>query len=131
MTLLIVVLQAPLSMEFSREEYWSKLPFPSPGELPNPGIDPDLLHCRQILYHVSHKESTILTQKMSYVSSVMPTELFVCLPIKASRKVCFVFSVDYLILLSFLKCSFQSQLNLKIDCKIQCHYGFSCGHVWM
>ena len=32
-------LQAPLSMEFSRQEYWSGLPFPSPGDLPNPGID--------------------------------------------------------------------------------------------
>ena len=32
--------QAPLSMGFSREEYWSGLPFPSPGDLPNPGIEP-------------------------------------------------------------------------------------------
>ena len=32
--------QAPLSMEFSRQEYWSELPFPSPGGLPNPGIEP-------------------------------------------------------------------------------------------
>ena len=30
---------APLSMEFSREEYWSGLPFPSPGDLPDPGIE--------------------------------------------------------------------------------------------
>ena len=33
-----VAYQAPLSMEFSRQEYWSGLPFPSPGDLPNPGI---------------------------------------------------------------------------------------------
>ena len=32
--------QAPLSMGFSRQEYWSRLPFPSPGDLPNPGIEP-------------------------------------------------------------------------------------------
>ena len=32
--------QAPLSMEFSRQEYSSGLPFPSPGDLPNPGIEP-------------------------------------------------------------------------------------------
>ena len=32
--------QAPLSMEFSRQEYWSGLPFPSLGGLPNPGIEP-------------------------------------------------------------------------------------------
>ena len=32
--------QALPSMEFSRQEYWSGLPFPSPGDLPNPGIEP-------------------------------------------------------------------------------------------
>ena len=32
--------QAPPSMEFSRQEYWSGLPFPSPGDLPDPGIGP-------------------------------------------------------------------------------------------
>ena len=32
--------QAPLSMGFSRQEYWSGVPFPSPGDLPNPGIEP-------------------------------------------------------------------------------------------
>ena len=32
--------QAPLSMEFSKQEYWSGLPFPSPGDLPDPGIKP-------------------------------------------------------------------------------------------
>ena len=35
-----VTRQAPLSIEFSRQEYWSGLPFPSPGDLPNPGNQP-------------------------------------------------------------------------------------------
>ena len=35
-----VARQAPLSMGFSRQEYWIGLPFPSPGNLPNPGIKP-------------------------------------------------------------------------------------------
>ena len=35
-----IAFQAPLSLEFSRKEYWSGLPFPSPGDLPNPGIRP-------------------------------------------------------------------------------------------
>ena len=35
-----VTCQAPLSKGFSRQEYWSWLPFPSPGDLPNPGIKP-------------------------------------------------------------------------------------------
>ena len=45
--------QAPPSMGFSRQEYWSGVPFPSPGDLPNPGIEPGS-HCRQMLYHLSH-----------------------------------------------------------------------------
>ena len=39
-TLWTVACQAPLSMGFSRREYWSGLPFPSPGDLPNPGNEP-------------------------------------------------------------------------------------------
>ena len=39
---------APLSMEFSIQEYWSRLPFSSPGDF-NPGIKPGLLYYRQIL----------------------------------------------------------------------------------
>ena len=35
-----VALQDPLSLEFSSQEYWSGLPFPSPGRLSNPGIEP-------------------------------------------------------------------------------------------
>ena len=35
-----VARQAPLSMGFSRQEYWSGLPFTSPGDLPSPGIEP-------------------------------------------------------------------------------------------
>ena len=40
MTLWTVAHQAPLSMGFSRQEYWSGLPCPAPGDLPNPGIEP-------------------------------------------------------------------------------------------
>ena len=36
----IVAYQAPPSMGFSRQEYWRGLPFPSPGGLPDPGIEP-------------------------------------------------------------------------------------------
>ena len=39
-TLWTVTHQAPLSVEFSRQEYWSGLPFPSAGDLPDPGIEP-------------------------------------------------------------------------------------------
>ena len=61
----LTVHQAPLSMGFSRQKYWSGLPFPSPGDMENPGYpwvsfptlgsNPDLLHCRQILYQLGNK----------------------------------------------------------------------------
>ena len=38
-----VACQAPLSMKFSRQKYWSGLPFHTPGDLPNPGIEPSSL----------------------------------------------------------------------------------------
>ena len=44
--------QAPLPIGFSRQEYWSGLPFPSPGDLPNPGIKP-VLHADSL--PLSHK----------------------------------------------------------------------------
>ena len=39
----IVIHQAPLSVEFSRQQYWSGLPFPTLGDLPDPGIEPKSL----------------------------------------------------------------------------------------
>ena len=56
-TLWIVALQAPLSMGFSRQEYWNGLPLPSPRDLPNPGLNPGLLHGRQIIYSLSQQGS--------------------------------------------------------------------------
>ena len=64
---------APLSMGFSRQDYWSELSFPSPGDFPNPG----LLYCRQILYHLSHQGSPKQTrpkcihQESNWVSRVI------------------------------------------------------------
>ena len=50
-SILTVVCQAPLSMGFPREEYWSEMPFPTPGDLPNPGIKPHIPYIgRWILY---------------------------------------------------------------------------------
>ena len=43
MTLWTVALQAPLSMGFSRQEYWSGLPRPPPGDLSDPGTEPKSL----------------------------------------------------------------------------------------
>ena len=57
-----VACQAPLSMGFSRQAHWSGLPlFHSPGDLPDPEIEPCLLHHMKILYHLSHQgRSSIL-----------------------------------------------------------------------
>ena len=57
-TLWTIAHQAPLSMGFSRQEYWSELLFPLPGYLPNPGTEPKSpmsLALQQILYHLSHQ----------------------------------------------------------------------------
>ena len=52
-----VALQVPLSMGFSRQEYWTGLPFPSPGIFLTQGLKPGLSLCRQILYCLSHVPS--------------------------------------------------------------------------
>ena len=44
----------PLSMGFSRQEYWRGLSFPYPGDLLTQGSNPGLLHCRQFLYQLSY-----------------------------------------------------------------------------
>ena len=57
-TLWTTACQAPLSMGFSRQEHWSGLPRPPPGDLPNPGIEPTSLMSssigRWVLYHWCH-----------------------------------------------------------------------------
>ena len=47
----------PLSMEFSRQDYWSGLPFPSPGDLPDTGMEPKSPALQADFYHLSHKGS--------------------------------------------------------------------------
>ena len=49
--------QAPPSMGFSRQEYWTGVPFPSQGIFPTQGSNPGLLHCRQTLYRLSYQQS--------------------------------------------------------------------------
>ena len=53
--------QAPLSIEFSSQEYWSALPFPSSGALPNPGIKPRFLLGGQMLNHRATREALALS----------------------------------------------------------------------
>ena len=63
--------QAPLSVEFSRQENWSRLPFPTPRNLPDPGIKP--VSCvsgtgRWVLYHSATWEAP-RTSRVSQVTS--------------------------------------------------------------
>ena len=52
-----IAYQAPPSMGFSRQEYWSGLPFLLQGIFPTQGSNPGLQHCRQTLYCLSHQGS--------------------------------------------------------------------------
>ena len=85
-----VACQAPLSVGFPRQEYWSGLPFPSPGDLPDPGIKPRLscISCigRQILYYCStwvpnlwsttlHSESPRITWIVTTPGRLLPGSL--------------------------------------------------------
>ena len=50
-----VARQSPLSLGFSRQEYWSGLPFPSPGDLPEPGIEHGSPSLQADLYCLNHQ----------------------------------------------------------------------------
>ena len=60
-TLWTVAHQAPLSVRFPRQEYWNGLQFTSPGDLPDPGIEPGNLHWWLILYPCATLEALYLT----------------------------------------------------------------------
>ena len=49
-----IACQAPLPMEFPRWKYWSGLPSHTPGNIPDQGLDPGHLHCKQILHRLNH-----------------------------------------------------------------------------
>ena len=71
--------KAPLSMKFSRQEYWSGMPFLLQGIFPTQGSNPGLLRYRQILYCLSHQKSQNLAashssgQMLSVVLSIRPS----------------------------------------------------------
>ena len=52
-----------LSTGFSRQEYWSGLPCPPPGDLPSPGLP----HCGRILYHLNHQGSPLFTADQVFI----------------------------------------------------------------
>ena len=61
-TLWAVARQAPLSMGFSKQEYWSGLQFPSPGDLSNPGIEPRSLVSASRFFTTSATWETLISE---------------------------------------------------------------------
>ena len=57
-------------MEFSRQQHWSRLPFLSPGDLPDPGIEPGSPILQVILYHLSHQGSKFICDIYLWTSLV-------------------------------------------------------------
>ena len=85
-TLWAVAYQAPLSMGFSRKEYWSGLLFPSPGDLSNPGIEPG---------SPALQADSLLTELHSCIFSILVSRLFICNSILFSR-FWFIFTITFL-----------------------------------
>ena len=68
-----IACQAPLTMEFSRQEHWCGLPFLSAGIFPTQGSNPSLPHHRQILYQLNHQGSPRILEWVAYpFSSDLP-----------------------------------------------------------
>ena len=95
-TLWTVVHQAPLSMEFSRKEYWSGLPCPSPGNLLDPGIKPgslalqvDLYQGSICLYMIEITYIKNLKEILSYYQW-LSLERRMCLEVGAFKRQCYV-----------------------------------------
>ena len=71
-----VACQAPLSMEFSRQEYWSGLPFPSLGDLPNLGIKPgsSALQADSLSSEPPGKSKNVGVGSLSLLQGIFPTQ---------------------------------------------------------
>ena len=63
-----VAYQTPPSMGFSRQKYWSELPFPSPGDLPNPGVEPRSPALQADSLPAEPQGKPIITDNLCYLS---------------------------------------------------------------
>ena len=69
-----VARQAPLFMGFSRQKYWSRLPFPSPGDLPNAGIEPQV-SCMAGRFFTNWAIREALCNLMSYLKCILLSDI--------------------------------------------------------
>ena len=70
-----VALQAPLCIGFPKQEYWSELLFPSPGDLPNPGIEPGLLQVDSFPTELPGKLISTVNSSFSYYQNNLTDSL--------------------------------------------------------
>ena len=94
--------QALLSLGFSRQKYWSELPCPPPGDLPDSGTKPNLLcllHCRWILYPMSHVGSPYSYYSSPIYYHLLPKSLQ--LSCNWSSRFCYCSSNLFLLFLKF------------------------------
>ena len=118
-TLWTVVHQAPLSMEFSRKEYWSGLPCPSPGNLLDPGIKPrslalqvDLYQGSICLYMIEITYRNNLKEILSYYQQ-LSLERRMCLEVGAFKRQCYV--LYYVFISVFMSLSISMPINVCVD----------------
>ena len=145
-----VVHQAPLSMGFSRQEYWSGLPFPSPGDLPDPGIEArsPALQANTLTSEPPGKSSDLHTIPFKLPSSRVkpqplskeltrtnqnvsgghpdPPRSFPALLGQASSLSLFVLP---LISLKIVPCDFYQPLSLSRSCIQDAHRLTTCAHL--
>ena len=84
-TLGTVARQAPLSMGFSRQEYWSGLPYPPPRNLPNPGIEPSSLMSPALA-------GGFFTTRATWEAPTLITCMYVCFTIEENQPWCLLLS---------------------------------------
>ena len=114
--------QASLSMGFSRQEYWCRLPFLSTGDLPDPGIKPasPYVSCivRQILYHLSQVQC--LMQKEWHTDGIVDNHIYSSVLSHSLLFACLFYSLTHpfiylLICLEYLLCARDAVIYQKLN----------------
>ena len=121
-----VAYQDPLSMGFSRQEYWSGLPFPSPGDLPNPGIKPASLTSLALAGEFFTSSATWEAQKKVKLLS----RVQLCNPMYCSLPGSSVHGIFQARVLEWVAISFSSRSSQPRDLTRVSHTAGRCFTVW-
>ena len=133
-----VACQAPLSMEFSRQEYWSRLPFPTPGDLP----DPEIKHMSPALAgRFCRREMSCLYNKNAKLGTTSWRDCHVTVISKVSFTIAFYLENDLLMSLMmgvgiiafcfsvYMTNYSKRKRNLKFDREIEMMYPYKRRHL--